>query len=212
MLQIGKYLSTHAKDGTWSRELFHKIRKKAYKFFLHEGYLWRHPKAVVGRREEQHKLIFEFHDTLWAGHRGVWATYSKLKEKFWWTGMYNDCQMYSNIRHRDGLQPTYSLSLHYKWVVDIVMMPVGVWQMRYLVLAREDLTNQVEGRALRQKTTSIVFKFLLEDVICRYGCSTKVVADRGELDSNEAEQFFSRMGIRLSLTTAYNHEANGKAE
>ena len=229
MLQIGKYLSTHAKDGTWSRELFHKIRKKAYKFFLHEGYLWRHPKAVkgipqrvVGRREEQHKLIFEFHDTLWAGHRGVWATYSKLKEKFWWTGMYNDvaeyvqscenCQMYSNIRHRDGLQPTYSLSLHYKWVVDIVMMPVGVWQMRYLVLAREDLTNQVEGRALRQKTTSAVCKFLLEDVICRYGCIAKIVADRGELDSNEAEQFFSRMGIRLSLTTAYNPEANGKAE
>ena len=69
MLQIGKYLSTHAKDGTWSRELFHKIRKKAYKFFLHEGYLWRHPKAVVGRREEQHKLIFEFHDTLWTGDR-----------------------------------------------------------------------------------------------------------------------------------------------
>ena len=94
--------------------------------------------------------------------------------------------MYSNIRHRDGLQPTYSLSLHYKWVVDIVMMLVGVWQMRYLVLAREDLTNQVEGRALRQKTTSVVCKFLLEDVICRYKCIGKIVADRGELDSNKA--------------------------
>ena len=53
--------------------------------------------------------------------------------------MYNDvadyvqscenCHMYSNYRHRDRLQPTYSLSLHYKWVVDIVMMHVGVWQM-----------------------------------------------------------------------------------
>ena len=29
MLQIGKYLSTHAKDGTWSRELFHKGSKHA---------------------------------------------------------------------------------------------------------------------------------------------------------------------------------------
>ena len=29
---------------------------------------------------------------------------------------------------------------------------------------------------------------------------------------HEAEQFFSRMGIRLSLTTTYNPEANGKAE
>ena len=33
------------------------------------------------------------------------------------------------------------------WVVDLVTMSMGVGQMRYLVLAREDLTNQVEGRA-----------------------------------------------------------------
>mgnify|MGYP000338366249 CR=1 FL=1 len=120
------------------------MRKKAYKFFLLEGYLWKHPKIVsnlpqrvAGRQDEQLKLISEFHDSLWEGHRGVWATYSKLKEKFWWTRMYKDvveyvescekCQMYSNVRHRDGLQPTYSLAPHYKWVVDIVMMPTGVW-------------------------------------------------------------------------------------
>ena len=74
------------------------------------------------------------------------------------------CQMYSNIRYCDGLQPTYSLTPHYKWVVDIVMMLTGAWQMKYLVLAREDLTNHVDGRALWKKTTSIVCKFLLEDV------------------------------------------------
>jgi hypothetical protein len=38
------------------------------------------------------------------------------------------------------------------------------------------------------------------------------VADRGELDANEAKEFFARMGIKLSLTTAYNPEANGKVE
>jgi transposase InsO family protein len=58
----------------------------------------------------------------------------------------------------------------------------------------------------------MVCKFLLEDVICRYGCVDKIVADRGELDANEAKEFFARMGIKLSLTTAYNPEANGKIE
>ena len=80
------------------------------------------------------------------------------------------------------------------------------------MLAREELTNQVEGRALRTEETSSVCKFLLEDVICRYGCVGKIVADRGELDANEAREFFSRMGIKLSLTTAYNPEENGKVE
>ena len=36
--------------------------------------------------------------------------------------------------------------------------------------------------------------------------------DRGEVDANEAKEFFSRMGIKLSLTTAYNPEENGKVE
>jgi len=85
--------------------------------------------------------------------------------------------MYSNVRHHDGLHPTYPLSMHYKWVVDLVTMPLGLWQMRYLVLAQEDLTNQVKGRALRTKTIEAVCKFLLEEVICRHGCIGKITTD-----------------------------------
>jgi hypothetical protein len=84
--------------------------------------------------------------------------------------------------------------------------------MRYLVLAREDLTNQVEGRALQNKTTAAVCRFLVEEVVYRYGCIGKIVADRGELDAQEAEELFDRLRVKLSLTTAYNPEANGKVE
>jgi hypothetical protein len=76
--------------------------------------------------------------------------------------------------------------MHAKWMVDIVVMPLGLWQMKYLVLAREDLTNQVEGRALWEKKAASICQFLLEDVICRYGCVGKIIADRGELDAREA--------------------------
>jgi hypothetical protein len=228
-VDIGKYLSTLRRDEAWTTDDFRRIRKKAYKYFLKDGHLWRHakknngiPMRVVCKLEEQQRLIREFHDTAWAGHRGVWATFAKLKEKYWWPGFYKDvatyvetckdCQIYSNVRHRDELHPTYPLAMHYKWMVDIVTMPMGQSQMKYLVLAREDLTNQVEGRALRSKQTAAVCKFLLEDIICRYGCVGKIIADRGELDANEAKEFFSRMGVKLSLTTAYNPEANGKVE
>ena len=89
---------------------------------------------------------------------------------------------------------------------------MGEGQKRYLVLAREDLTNQVEGRALTNKTTAAICKFLIEDVICRYGCIGKIVVDRGELDAEEAEELFDQLDVKLSLTTAYNPEANGKIE
>jgi hypothetical protein len=84
--------------------------------------------------------------------------------------------------------------------------------MRYLVLAREDLTNQVEGRALQNKTTAGVCRFLIEEAVCRYGCVGRIVADHGELDAQEAEELFDRLGVKLSLTMAYNPEANGKVE
>ena len=65
---------------------------------------------------------------------------------------------------------------------------------------------------MRTKTTIAVCKFLLEDVICRYGCVGKITADRGELDVREAKEFFLRMGIKLGLTTTYNPKGNGKSE
>lgn len=40
------------------------------------------------------KLMQEFHDSLWAGHRGVWATFSKLKEKYSLKGMYKDVSQF----------------------------------------------------------------------------------------------------------------------
>lgn len=65
---------------------------------------------------------------------------------------------------------------------------------------------------MRTKAASIVCKFLLEDVICRYRCVGKVTTDRGELDADKAREFFANIGIKLSLTTTYNLEGNGKCE
>ena len=38
------------------------------------------------------------------------------------------------------------------------------------------------------------------------------MADRGELDAEEAEELFDRLEVKLSLTTAYNPEVNEKVE
>ena len=117
---------------------------------LLDGYLWKHPKKqkgtplrVVCKKEEQQTLLTEFNDSAWAEHQGIWATIAKLKERYCWPRFYKDvasyvetckeCQIYSNIHHKDELHPTYPLSIHYKWMVDIVVMPLGLWQMRYLV-------------------------------------------------------------------------------
>ena len=60
-------------------------------------------------------------------------------------------------------------------------------KVKYMVLGRErDPTNKTEGKEIRNKTTTVVCKFLLEDVICQYGCVREIVANKGELSANDA--------------------------
>ena len=118
---------------------------------------------MVDDSETKTQVLKEFHDALWVGHREVWATYTKTKERYWWKGLYKDvegfvascltCQLQSKIRYRDELHLTYPPSIHFQWVIDLVIMPPGIWGMKYLVLAREELSNFVEERALKTKNT-----------------------------------------------------------
>lgn len=100
---------------------------------------------IICGLEVKKKIIKEFHESLQAWHRGIWAIFSKLKEKYQWKGMskdeaefigsYENFQLQTNIRHQDRLYPTYPFILHYKLVVDLVLISIRFKLMKYLVLA-----------------------------------------------------------------------------
>ena len=228
-LLIGRYLSTLEADESWTEDESKKIRKKAYGFILKEGFLWKRPKKrghiplrVVDTEGEKLQILQQSHDSDMAGHKGVQATYEKVRALYWWRSVYKDvrqyvetceiCQLYSKVRYRDELHPTYPLHLHYQWSLDIVHMPRGVRGAKYLVLAREELSSYPEGRALSTNTTEAICRFVLEDILSRHGFMTRFRADRGELNAHEAIDFFRRLRVKLKLTTAYNPEGNGKIE
>ncbi|KAF8547333.1 hypothetical protein OG21DRAFT_1390657, partial [Imleria badia] len=50
---------------------------------------------------------------------------------------------------------------------------------RYIVLARDNLSKYVEGRALWKASASAVAKFVLEDLILRYRCIGRIVTNNG---------------------------------
>ena len=88
-LQIGGFLKTMTLGAAWTREEANRIRKKAYRFFLRDGSIWKHPKKrggiplrVVAKKEEHEALLTTYNESPWAGHRGTWATFEKLKEKY----------------------------------------------------------------------------------------------------------------------------------
>jgi hypothetical protein len=210
-------------------DTFNRIRKKSYLFMLRDGVLWRHPKKkghmllrVIGTNKEKIEILRNLHDFDTAGHKGREATYERVKRLYWWRGMYlnvseyvETCkvyQLYSKIQHRDGLVHTYPLSLHYQWAVDVVHMPKGVRSAQYLVLAIEDLSSYSKGRALTSNKTEAVCRFIMKDIVARYGCFDCIREDNGELNADEATNFFKKFHIKLKLTTTYNPEGSGKSE
>ena len=54
--------------------------------------------------------------------------------------------------------------------------------MRYLVLAREELSNFIEGKTLKTKSTEGVCQFILEDIFGQYGSIGQMKVEKGELD------------------------------
>ena len=96
---IGIYLSTLRRQEGWMDKTFKNIRHQSYGYLLRDGFLWKRPKRkdgvplrVIGDMETKNQILKEFHDTFWAGHRGIWATYNKIKERYWWKGLYKDVE------------------------------------------------------------------------------------------------------------------------
>ena len=88
-LQIGRFLKTMTTDTAWTREEANQIWKKAYRFFIRDGNIWKLPKkrggvplCVVARKDEQDALLTAYHESPWAGHCGTWATNVKDKLGF----------------------------------------------------------------------------------------------------------------------------------
>jgi hypothetical protein len=57
----------------WTREDTNRTQKKAYRFFLRDGCIWKHPKKrngiphrVVAKKEEQEELLAAYHENPWA--------------------------------------------------------------------------------------------------------------------------------------------------
>lgn len=225
---IGLYLSRIMNQQS-TKEASRRVRRQALKYFLKDGYLWVKPayrdggipRRVVGKPEERLQILKELHDHPSAGHFGTERTYLKIRDRYAWPRMGRDvikyvttceiCQRNSRVRYFDPVTNVLPSTIFDTWFVDLITMPL-IDGFRYVVLARESLSNYVEGRALRTKETAVIARFLLEDVISRYSGVRTIRADRGELSPLDIRQWFKRFGVHISLTTAYNPEANGKVE
>src|ERR687898_2545068 len=73
--------------------------------------------------------------------------------------------------------------------------------------------NEMISTSVRDATAKNVVKFLYEDIICRHGCPTKILSDRGSHFNNQlVTQLMDQFHIRHNLSTPYHPRTNGLVE
>jgi transposase InsO family protein len=129
-----------------------------------------------------------------------------------WVETCEVCQKRDGKRWDEPLKPTWVSGLWEKVGVDVVHMPLGKGGKRYLVLARDDLSGWIEGRALTSNSSQAVAKFIFEEIIVRHGCPKRIVNDGGGENKGEVIQLLEKMGVTQIVVSAYHPQGNGMVE
>ena len=123
----------------------------------------------------------------------------------------HECQIRSTVKAHLPITAPPPSTVFTKVHIDIMLMPQarGYW---YIVLARGDLSKYVKGRALRRASASAVARFMLNDIILRYGCIERIVTDNGPEFKGALLELLRQYDMPQVLISPYNSQVNGVVE
>ena len=207
-----------------SETVTHNFLKKVAKYYTKAGRLFKqtksgHPLLVIFDTDKRVELMNIAHESL--GHRGEKATWENLHACFYWPQMYQDvwhhvkscheCQIWSTAKIHLPIMTAPPSTIFTKVHIDIMLMPLAKGY-RYIVLAWDDLSKYVEGRALWKASARAVATFVLEDLILYYGCIGKIVTDNAPEFKGALSDLLRQYSIPQVYISPYNSQANGVVE
>ena len=171
--------------------------------------------------------MFDFHSSLCEGHYSWKTTAHKiLRAGYYWPTLFPD--VYRGIRacikcHKfSGKQQLKSLPLKYmvvsapfqQWGLDFIgkIHPPSSGQHRWILTATDYFTKWIEVVPTRSTSQKEIIS-LLEDIIARFGCPSKIVTDNASpFRSEPLIRFCDQFGISLIHSTPYYPQGNRLVE
>ncbi|GMP78570.1 hypothetical protein CsSME_00034472 [Camellia sinensis var. sinensis] len=204
------------------------IKKRASKFFLQEGQLFRHGfdgkplRCLSGA--EIHKVLELAHGP---EHQGGAKLFQHLLHiGYYWPTMEADakiyakrckpCQLHGNLIHAPAtdLHSSSSPWPFHTWAMDLIgpISPPSKGHI-WIVAATETYTKWVEAIPLKKATGAAVSNFIREFIICRFGIPRVILSDNGTPFVNcQVGKLLVSYDITHHKSTPYYPQGNGQAE
>ncbi|OMJ17852.1 Retrovirus-related Pol polyprotein from transposon [Smittium culicis] len=104
-----------------------------------------------------------------------------------------------------------------KFILTIDASPVGAGGVLHQINQTGELNpcrfeSYCFNERERRNDSKSVWRFISEDILSRFGIVNKLVADRGEVNSNLIKDLANKYGLKLSFTTSYHPQTNGMVE
>ena len=128
----------------------------------------------------------------------------------------NKCQRFSNFIRQpsEELTPMTAPWPFAQWGLDIMgPFPIGVRQLKFLVVGIDYFAKWVEVEALATITEKNIRCFVWRNIINRFGIPRVLVFDNGkQFDNSAFRDFCSELGIKNHYSSPAHPQANGQVE
>lgn len=204
-----------------------RIRKKANRFAIKGKCLYFRDvdgmlKLCLGKADIK-EVLHEFHEGAAGGHFGRDITVARIRQSFWWPTMWKDvaehvktcdnCQRYGPKEHHNTLRPYQPVyPFEFIFLDFVVNLPSTASRMKHLITMTEGLTKWIEAKPVREANAATSAKFLMDDIIHRFGVPQVVITDNGSHFRGAFHELCTKMGIEHRFATAYHPQTTGQDE
>ena len=168
----------------------------------------------------------DFHDTLVAGHKGVKATYNRLRKHYVWNGMKEQIQTYvkhcqkcqqskvSNQKTSGSLIPLPTPFSPWKDVTMDFTEMLESFSYNYILVVVDRFSKEVVFVLCTKEETAYSTTELFRDhVWCQHGLPSTIVSNCGLVfASNFLGELYKLLGIKRKMSTAFHPKTDGQME
>ena len=205
--------------------------ERGSRFLMADGVLCRQPTnspnprlQIVAPKSLRGLIFDQLH--VKSGHLGVYKTFQKVRERFFWPGYERDireevekceaCQRRNNpVPQPRAPLGTINSNYPFQKISWDVMgpLPTTLKGSKYILVITDLFTKWTEAFPLITTDSNALATVLIHEIVCRFGVPEAIHSDQGSNFVRKVIQALcSELGIKRSQTTAYHPEGNGQVE